>query len=65
MRMSTQYDDREHRRWTATDMMEHILSKAFGHPTVSYAEPELSEPQAQEPKCEDKQGMTGRGRAKL
>jgi hypothetical protein len=37
--------ERERRRWTATDMMELILFNAFGHPTLSYAEPEVSEPE--------------------
>lgn len=36
--------EQERRRWTAADMMELILFNAFGHPTLSYAEPEVTEP---------------------
>jgi hypothetical protein len=50
------------RRWTSTDMMELILFNAFGHPTLSYAEPEVSEPE--EPKAGGKRAKKVAGRRK-
>ena len=54
--------ERERRRWTATDMMELILFNAFGHPVLSYAEPETPEPE--EPKVGGKRSRKAAGRAK-
>ena len=56
--------ERESRRWTATDMMELILFNTFGHPTLSYAEPEVLEPEPEEPKIKSKRGKKATGRAK-
>jgi len=56
--------ERERRRWTATDMMELILFNAFGHPTLSYAEPEVTEPEPEETKTGGKRATKSAGRAK-
>ena len=54
-------DERIRRRWTATDMMELILFNAFGHPTLSYAETEATEPE--KPKARGRRVKKAAGRA--
>ena len=57
-------EERLRRRWTATDLMELILFNTFGHPTLSYAEPDVQEPEPEESKSEVKRPGKGPGRTK-
>lgn len=42
------------RRWEIADMLELILYNAFGHPALTYGEPEAAKPEPEKPKTRSK-----------
>lgn len=54
--------ERDQRRWGTSDLLELILFNAFGHPTLSYAETQASEPE--EPKARGKRVKKAAGGVK-
>jgi hypothetical protein len=46
--------EKDRRRWEMVDMLELILYNAFGHPALTYGEPEVSEPEPEKPKVKSK-----------